>query len=180
MKHSNRKYWWTQDLSRIQFCFVCGGGLSQRLVPAEGKRRLVCKVCFHITYLNPKSVAGLLPILPDGRIVLLRRSIEPGYGKWSYPAGYQEMGESVDKAAVRETFEEIVAKVRIRSLLGVYSYPASGVVTTVFVGEVPRSQKPRPGEEALEVGFFSPNVIPWKDLAFQSTVDALKDWVKQK
>lgn len=150
------------------------------MVPNDGRKRLVCRVCFHITYLNPKSVAGLIPVLPDGRVVLLKRDIEPGKGKWSYPAGYQEVGESIETAARRETYEEILTRIRITKLLGVYSYANSGAVTTVFVGRVLKGEKPRPGEESQDVKFFKPERIPWGDLAFRSTTDALKDWVKLK
>lgn len=175
-----KKLWWSSVHDDIKFCFVCGGSLVLRLVPADKKKRLVCRACMHITYLNPKSVAGLIPVMPDGRIALLRRNIEPGRGKWSYPAGYQEIGESVAEAAVRETEEEINTRTRITKLLGVYSYPDSGIVTVVYVGRVPRGEKPSPGVEAQQVEFFSARKIPWKDLAFRSTIDALKDWVDSK
>ncbi|MEZ5285952.1 MAG: NUDIX domain-containing protein [Vicinamibacterales bacterium] len=43
---------------------------------------------------------------PDGRIVLVRRAIEPGYGKWVFPGGYVDRGEEVTLAAIREAREE--------------------------------------------------------------------------
>lgn len=173
-----RGLWWMAMQRRIKHCFVCGGRLNRRHVPAEGRRRQVCKVCGEITYVNPKVVAGLIPVMPDGRIALLRRAIEPAKGKWTYPAGYQEMGESVADAAARETWEEIRVKVKVEGMLGVYSYPDAGVVTIVFVGRVPKGQKPRPGEESQEVQLFSRKELPWKGLAFRSTNEAIKDWLK--
>jgi ADP-ribose pyrophosphatase YjhB (NUDIX family) len=116
--------------------------------------------------------------LPDGRVALLKRSIEPGFGKWTYPAGYQEIGESVADAAVRETHEEICVRVKLTGLVGVYSYAGAGVVASVFVGRVPKSQRPRPGEESQDVKLFKIEELPWKELAFRSTTDALKDWIK--
>src|SRR5688500_17234278 len=116
-----KAFWWSADVKDIRFCFVCGGRLACRLVPADKKTRLVCRACSHITYLNPRSVAGFIPVMPDGRIVLLKRDIEPGKGKWTFPAGYQELGESVGDAAVRETYEEIRVRVRAEQLVGVYS-----------------------------------------------------------
>ena len=172
-----KKYWWSSVLADIKFCFVCGGSLRSVLVPADKKKRLVCRLCLHITYLNPRSVAGMIPVLSDGRVALLKRSIEPGLGLWTYPAGYQEMGESVAAAAARETREEIRVRVRGSKLLGVYSYPESGVVVSVFVGKVPKRERPRAGEESQDVKLFKPEDIPWNQLAFRSTRDALKDWV---
>lgn len=174
-----RGLWWQAFQRRFRHCFVCGSRLGHRHVAAEGRRRLVCEDCGEITYINPKVVAGLIPVLPDGRVALLKRDIEPAKGKWSYPAGYLEMGESVAEAAARETREEICTHVTVGDMLGVYSYADAGVVTIVYVGDVKRGEKPRPGEESQEVVLFSPDEIPWADLAFRSTTEALKDWINQ-
>ena len=51
----------------------------------------------------------------------MKRNIEPGKGKWSYPGGFVELGESIREAAARETLEEIGAQVRETTLVtGVY------------------------------------------------------------
>lgn len=172
-----KNLWWTAEQTMIRFCFVCGGGLAPRFVPIDKKKRLVCKICLHITYNNPKSVAGLIPVASDGRIALLKREMDPAKGKWSYPAGFQEWGETIAEAAVRETKEEICVRTRTTKLLGVYSYENSGVLTTVFIGRLLKGETPKAGHEALEVQLFKPKQIPWKELAFRSTVDALKDYV---
>ena len=173
-----RSAWWKAQIGLVRFCFACGGRLAKRYVAVERKRRLVCRACGQITYTNPKVVAGLIPTLPDGRVVLARRDIEPAKGKWTYPAGYQEIGESVAHAAERETWEEIRARVRALRPLGVYSYPDAGVVTIVFVARLKAGQRPSPGEESQEVAVFRPGEIPWRQLAFRSTAHALRDWIK--
>lgn len=173
-----QKHWFSTDHDDMKFCFACGGKLRRRAVPQDKNKRLVCRLCFHITYLNPKPVAGLIPIMPDGRVALLRRNLDPGWGKWSYPAGFQEVGETSAEASVRETYEEICARARVTKLLNVYSYTDTNVVTVVYVGKIGRREKPSPGVESLEVRYFTPREIPWKGLAFRSTTDALKDWVK--
>lgn len=174
-----RGLWWQAFQKRFRHCFVCGSRLGHRHVAAEGRRRLVCEGCGEITYINPKVVAGLIPVLRDGRVALLRRDIEPAKGKWSYPAGYLEMGESVADAAARETWEEIRTRVTVRDMLGVYSYADAGVVTIVYVGDVKTGERPRPGEESQEVELFRVDAIPWDELAFRSTTEALKDWISQ-
>jgi ADP-ribose pyrophosphatase YjhB (NUDIX family) len=170
--------WFSTDIADIRFCFACGSALSLRRIPLDRRKRLVCGACHHVTYLNPKSVAGLIPVMPDGRIVLLQREIQPARGRWSYPAGYQELGETVRHAAARETWEEICVRPKVGRLLDIYSYKESGVITSVFVGGVPRGQKPAPGVESQSVALFEPKKIPWKKLAFPSTVDALRDYVE--
>ena len=177
LKSTLRGVWWQAQLKRIRHCFVCGGPLTRRYVAAEGRRRLVCDDCSEINYTNPKVVAGMIPVMPDGRVVLLQRDIEPAKGKWSYPAGYQEMGESVSEAAVRETLEEVCTRTTVERLLDVYSYPDAGVVTVVYVGNVGAKERPAAGHESADVKLFAPEDIPWKLLAFRSTTDALKAWV---
>lgn len=170
--------WWQNYYRSIRHCFMCGGTLREKYVPAEHRKRLVCSQCQQINYVNPKVVAGVIPVLPDGRIVLLQREIEPAKGAWSYPAGHQEVGETVEAAAVRETWEEICIRIKLQGLVGIYSYPNAGIVTIVYWGRVPKGQKPAPGIESQSVAVFSPKDIPWKTLAFRSTKHALRDWLR--
>ena len=174
-----RSQWWQDYFRSIRFCFRCGGKLVRQYIKDEKSHRHVCRKCREITYLNPKVVAATIPILPNGQVVLLRRSIEPAFGKWTYPAGFQELGETVEEAAVRETLEETGVRVQIQRFQGIYSYQDAGVVTLVFLAKVLRGQKPKLTQEALAIGSFHKNKIPWKELAFRSTTHALKDWRKR-
>ena len=45
-------------------------------------------------------------IVHDGKLVLVRRGVEPGKGKWSIPGGGVELGEGVRDTAIREAKEE--------------------------------------------------------------------------
>lgn len=158
------------------FCPRCGGKLELRTLKALEPERLVCQQCAFIFYLDPKVVAGTLFSL-DGGVVLLRRGIEPALGKWSFPGGYVDRGESVQEAAIRETKEEAHLDVRLRSLLGIYSYPRSPNVVVVYASEVMGGEL-KAGDEADEAKAFKVSEIPWEELAFTSTTDALKDYLK--
>ena len=161
----------------VQFCLRCGGPLRQEWVTVEGRERPVCSTCGFVLYMNPKVVAGAIP-LQHGRVLLLRRMIEPARGRWTFPAGYVEIGESVEEAAIRETREEVAVEIDNLSLLNVYSYRESPVVTVVFFSHIVGGN-PRTGEEAEEVAFFAPEALPWDELAFRSTREALEDWVRR-
>jgi 8-oxo-dGTP diphosphatase len=52
-------------------------------------------------------------IMEGGRLVLVRRGAEPALGKWSFPGGAVELGETVREAAVREAKEECGLDVEI-------------------------------------------------------------------
>ncbi len=152
----------------------CGGVLLEQVPPDDDRSRLVCKSCGEITYLNPKVVVGTLPVV-DGRVLLLRRGIEPRYGMWTYPGGFLEMDESAEEGACREAHEELEIEVGRLRLLGVYSRPPAGIVTIVYLADLMKGE-PKSTSEALEARFFGPDEIPWEGLAFPTTVSALRDW----
>ncbi|HUS15951.1 MAG TPA: NUDIX hydrolase [Chloroflexia bacterium] len=159
------------------YCVQCATPLVERLLETEDRPRLVCDNCGYIHYYNPKVVAGTFPIW-NGQVWLLRRGIEPRVGYWSHPAGYQEVGESTEEGAVRETLEEMGLPVRLSGLLGVYSRAIAPVVNIVYLAElIDPDSRPHTTPEALEVAAFTPETIPWAHIAFPSTAAALRDWV---
>jgi ADP-ribose pyrophosphatase YjhB (NUDIX family) len=156
------------------YCSVCGNTLVTRFLPEEGRERQVCEVCGHIHYVNPLLVAGVIPVI-DGRVWLLRRAIEPRVGFWTFPAGYMELGETVEQAAARETREELNLEVRLGRLVTVYSRADLRTVHVIFLGDALSDASP--GSEALECRLFTREEIPWEELAFSSTHAALTAWV---
>jgi len=164
------------DESQLKFCPLCGSPLADRYLDEERHMRKVCSGCGYIFYLNPKVAAGVIPREGD-KIWLARRNIPPGDGLWTFPGGYVDMGESVPEAAVREAFEETGLNVRLDGLLNVYSYKNVGVVLVVYRGTVVGG-KAAPSPESREVRAVRPEDIPWDELAFASTRDALRDYLQ--
>lgn len=156
----------------LRFCPRCGGHLGERLI--DRRLRPQCEDCGYIWYKDPKVAAGTLPVLPDGRVVLVRRAIEPQRGRWTYPGGYMDRGETVREAAVRETREECCLEVEATELLNVYSYATSITVVVVFAARATGGRLAA-GPECLETRAFAREEIPWPELAFSSTKDALED-----
>ena len=158
-------------------CQQCGGALRLQYVTEEQRDRLVCQACGFIHYLNPRVVAAAIPER-DGSVLLMRRALEPRRGYWTPPGGFVELGESTEEAALRESEEEVGLPLELAGLLGVYSRPAVGIVVVVYRALALR-EEPNLGSEALEARWFTPQAIPWDDLAFDSTVRALRDWVER-
>lgn len=158
----------------MPYCVECGGGLIEQVPPGDDRCRLVCASCGQITYINPKVVVGTLPVV-DGKVLLLRRGIEPRHGFWTYPGGFLEMGETAEEGACREAREELDVGVGSLRLHGVYSRPGVGIVTVVYLADLMEGE-PKATSEALEAAFFGPEEIPWDDLAFPTTISALRDW----
>ncbi|MFO7985769.1 MAG: NUDIX hydrolase [Desulfatiglandaceae bacterium] len=158
----------------FHFCPVCGGRVHSRLVKPGEPERLVCSACDFVLYLDPKVVSCTV-LETEGKIVLLRRAIMPEKGKWVLPGGYVDRGEPVPQAAVREAMEECGLEIRIKRLLGVYSYTEHLPVVIVYIAEAVGGTLIS-GDETREAKKFSRLDIPWQELAFRSTVDALRDY----
>jgi ADP-ribose pyrophosphatase YjhB (NUDIX family) len=161
----------------FRFCPRCSGALVSRALKKSEPSRLVCEACGFVFYLDPKVAACAICML-DGGIVLLRRSIEPGAGKWVFPGGFVDRGESVADAAVRETMEEVNLKVTLTGILDVYSFSGSQVVVVVYAAEVVGGDL-FACDECDEVKVFAPEDVPWHELAFDSTRAALRDYVRR-
>ena len=159
----------------IRFCPLCSAPLTREAVPPDQREQAVCSVCRFVFYLNPKVVAGTVFTL-NGGIVLLKRGVEPAMGKWVFPGGYVDRGESVRDAAVRETKEECQLDVQLGPLLNVYSYPRSPNVIVVYTAQVIGGTLSA-ADESTDAHVFSPKELPWHDLAFDSTRDALNDYI---
>jgi ADP-ribose pyrophosphatase YjhB (NUDIX family) len=163
----------------VKYCEECGAELQMAQLATEDRPRLVCVQCGHIAYVNPRIVTGTLPVV-GGKVWLLRRGIEPRLGYWTYPAGYQEIDETTEEGAIRETIEETGLDVAITRLFGVYSRAGSHVVNVVYLARLERDgDLPVLTPEALEVGCFAPEKIPWDELAFPSTTEVLENWVAE-
>ena len=156
------------------FCPACGEPVAERVLEEDHRPRLVCPND-HVTWRNPRLVVGTLPV-QGGRVHLARRAIEPGHGRWSYPGGFLELGESAAEGARRETEEETQLLVQVGRLIGAYSRPHAGVVTLVYEADIVGGEG-APGDETTEVRAFGPDEIPWGELAFSTTESALRDWV---
>ena len=110
--------------------------------------------------------------------MLVRRAIEPGYGKWVFPGGYVDRGEVVLDAAIREAREESGLEVRLEGLVNIYSYPARTPILIVYAASMTGGTL-CVDEECLEARVFAPSEIPWDELAFRSTSEAIRDYYQE-
>jgi len=125
-------------------------------------------------YLDPKVAVAV--IIADARGLLLQqRAIEPRQGLWTFPSGFVDRGEQVERAAEREIQEELGLFVTLTHLLGVYSEPGNPVLLIVFTGAIPASATPVIQEaEITAIGYFAPEALP--PLAFDHDARIVADW----
>ena len=162
--------------STLNYCSRCGAELRLGLVDGEHRERLFCGSCGWIAYVNPRMVVTTFPVTDAGAVMLLRRGIEPGAGLWAQPGGFLEVDETVNQAAIRETFEETGLLVEPGELVGLYTRLEAAVVTLAFEARIVGGA-PTVTPEALEVRPFAPDRIPWETIAFKTSHWALRDWL---
>jgi 8-oxo-dGTP diphosphatase len=141
------------------------------------RQRPTCPGCGFVFYFNPVVGAGAL-VETDGRVVLIRRGVEPRAGYWSLPSGYVEADELAEDAAVRETQEETGLEVEVDDMLGVYSFghePPTGVLILYSAHTI--GGELQAGDDAQEVRAFAPDELPPEEqIAFRTHCQALHDW----
>lgn len=150
------------------FCGACGGRLQQ------GARHPVCTSCGRTAHRDPKVGVGVV-VVQDGRLLLVRRGVQPGKGLWALPAGYVDADEDPREAAAREAFEETGLRVRVGAVVDVYASAVTGghrgaSFFLAFEAEVVGGTLAA-ADDALDAGFFGPDELP--ELAFDSTRDAV-------
>jgi len=161
-----------------KFCPVCGSALEPRVLKITEPKRLVCTnlACGFVFYLDPKIAVGTIIRGPRQGIILVKRAIEPGYGKWVFPGGYVDRGEEITLAALREAREEAGLDVRLDRLVNIYSYAGSAPMIIVYAATM-ISGEMAVDDESSEIREFSVDELPWDDLAFRSTREALRDYL---
>src|ERR687885_100417 len=154
----------------VKYCPHCATPLATREM--EGYQRPACPACGWTYYEDPKVAVAVL-VGRDGKLLLNRRAIEPGLGKWSFPSGYVNRGERLEEAAAREVLEETGLEVEIDALFGVYSERGKPVVLVVYASDHTGGE-PAPGPEVSEVGWFSADDLP--TLAFPHDYGIIARW----
>ncbi len=159
--------------SNIRHCKQCGTAVTYRL-PDDGdtRERAICPACHTVHYENPLNVVGTVPFWND-QVLLCKRNIEPRWGKWTLPAGFMELGETVAEGAARETHEEAGAQIEMLDLFSIMNVVRVGQVHFFYRAKL-ISPDFDPGHETLEARLFAEHEIPWDDIAFRTVRETLK------
>jgi ADP-ribose pyrophosphatase YjhB (NUDIX family) len=156
----------------VNYCSQCGCALARKIPPGDTLPRFVCTSCQQVHYENPRVITGCIAHW-QGRVLLCRRAIEPRIGSWTLPAGFMEIGETMEQAALREVQEETGARIRLDALYSVFDIEAINQVYIIYRG-VLLGPELAVGEECSEVNLFEPDDIPWDQLFYPAIADLLQ------
>lgn len=161
----------------MRFCPHCTHRLVER--EAFGRLRLVCLACGFVEFREPKVGVSVLITDKGGRLLLIRRAIEPGKDKWCLPSGFVEWDESPEEAVVRECAEEtglVVTDLRLFEV-GHYTddFRGPGIRLTYQARVVDGLL--RPGDDASEARYFASGDLPAaEELAFAGHRALVGQW----
>jgi 8-oxo-dGTP diphosphatase len=161
------------------YCPKCATPLVTR--PVGDTPRRACPGCGYIYFTDPKVGVGVV-VMENGRLLLVRRAVNPQKGKWSIPAGFVDSGEDPQETAVREALEETNLTVAITGLEDVYFNPtvklgqAGASIFIMYRAKLLGGQM-QAGDDADDAQFFDLDELP--ELAFSST-DAIIEKLKNQ
>ncbi|MEI6759016.1 MAG: NUDIX hydrolase [Betaproteobacteria bacterium] len=159
----------------IRHCRKCGTSVVYR-IPDDGdtKERAICTACTTVHYENPLNVVGTVPAWGD-KVLLCKRNIEPRWGKWTLPAGFMELNETVAEGAARETVEESGAEFELEGLFSLVNVARVGQVHLFYRARL-LSDRFNPGFETIEARLFAEDEIPWDEIAFRTVKETLEHY----
>lgn len=163
-------------LLEMNYCPRCAHALEDRFV-FERMRR-VCPSCDFVFFREHK-VAAAAVVARDGKVLLARRTMSPGQGKWTIPGGFVEFDEDPREAVVREVLEETGYRVRVTGLIDVIFGREHERGASLVIAYRACLLDDRPAEsvdqnEVDAIGFFPPDQLP--PIAFQATQRAIEMW----
>jgi len=136
-----------------------------------------CADCGRTIWNDPK-IAGAAIVPMDDGIVMVQRAIEPAIGKWSFPSGYVNRGEKVERAIEREVLEECGLESTVERLIGLYSEEGNSIVLAVYEATVIGGELKSADHETLDVDVFPVDNLP--ELAFEHDRGIVADWLKSR
>ena len=158
-------------LSGYKYCPYCQTKLTEKY--SGGKERPTCPACGFILFRNPSPTVCVL-IQDEDRLLLGKRAVPPGEGKWAIPSGYIEFEDDYLSTAIYEAKEETGLDVRIHSVFNVISsfYSPRHHFLVVYVIAERVGGELRAGDDMAEVDWF-PIKGPLPELAFIEDMDTL-------
>ena len=153
------------------FCPRCGTRLQAR--SCHGRTRPACPACSFVQFSNPR-VAVVVFLPQQDRILLVKRKFPPEQGAWARAAGFVDLGEPPEAAAVREVREETGLEVVVEGLLDLGYDEANQVIFILYRARAVGGTLAA-ADDVDEARWFGRDELP--ALAFQSTRKAVADWL---
>ncbi|MBD3427287.1 MAG: NUDIX domain-containing protein [Candidatus Omnitrophica bacterium] len=158
----------------FKYCPMCRASLRKEHI--DGRQRLVCEECGWINYKNPLPVVVCLVSDREGRVLLVKRGVEPCKGYWALPGGFIESGETIPEAGKRELLEETGISGNPGRLVGAHEHksPLYGSILVLGMEFTADNRQITPGDDAAEAKFASAQDLP--EIPFRSHISLIREF----
>ncbi|MFW5831302.1 MAG: NUDIX domain-containing protein [Prolixibacteraceae bacterium] len=171
----------THPLQVLKFCPKCGSAAFKK----KDEKSLKCENCgFHL-FINSSAAVAALVSNPPGKLMLVKRGIEPHYGKYDLPGGFVDPGETAEDAVVRELHEELGLRVKkleyLDSATNEYIYSGYSVFTLDLAFKIiPETlENLTPMDDILEYRFFAKDEIDFDEVPAPSIQYFINQYFKK-
>jgi NADH pyrophosphatase NudC (nudix superfamily) len=172
----------THPLTILKFCPKCGSDNFN----ISGKRSLKCGNCGFHYYVNSAAAVAALVINEEGKLMLTKRGIEPGYGKLDLPGGFVDPLETVENALERELFEELGLKIKTFRYIGsapneyIFSEFSVFTIDMGFIVYPETVEGLRAQDDILDFKFYGDNEIDYNEIPAPSIKHFVKEYFKHE
>ena len=167
-----------RPLEGYKYCPFCRTQLT--LEESGYVQRPICLSCGFVQYRNPFPVVCIM-VVEGERVLLGKRALPPGKGKWAIPSGYIEYQDDFLTTGIREAREETGLKVEIASIFNVISSfvsPGYHFLTVYMTAHVSGGELTA-GDDLEAVKWFSLSQ-PMPEMAFHEDINALELYAKKE
>jgi 8-oxo-dGTP diphosphatase len=149
-----------KSMRNLRFCPLCKTNLSIKKI--DGIDRRSCPKCSWVHYANPIPSAAAFVYRDAEEILLVKRGVAPGKGKWALPSGFIEPYEIPEETVLRELQEETGLKGIIQDIVGAYTQPSRmyGYVLLIAYDVRYAHGRLKAGTDAADAKFFPIRAIP--------------------
>lgn len=167
-------------LAAWRSCPTCCSTLA--VVPGEqgANPHVECPDCGRAYHGNPKPTVSALVERGDGRLLLVRRAIEPFLDRWDTPGGFLEEGERPEDAVARELKEETDIDITVGRIAGAWIDRYGSDATTVnlfYTATATDVSRAAPASDVSELDWFAVEELPAREeIAFDCVPHAIEWW----
>lgn len=168
------------ELHGWRYCPRCGAELI--VAPTSA----TCPGCDSRYYANSAPTVGALCEDEQGRLMLVRRAIEPRKGKWDTPGGFLEEGEDPLDGLKRELREETGLEIEpgefVGALIDLYGdgSEAQYVLSLNWTARIIGGE-PAPADDISEIRWFAADELPGDDeIGFPCVASLVQRWRERR
>jgi ADP-ribose pyrophosphatase YjhB (NUDIX family) len=152
-----------------RFCPICGEAIDKR------DDRVECGACGYVGYANSVPAVEAVCLDAAGRVLLGRRAVDPGRGKWDLPGGFLHEDELPVDGLRREVREETGLELELLDFLGHWLEPYDGRIVLCLTWTVRAEGAANAADDLAEVRWFVPSHLPPpEELAFTHYPEVLR------